>query len=177
MAGEGITIDVRGLRELDKLLKQAGPKAAKASLRAGLRAAARIYIKEGRKRLPASYRTLAKALNVKLARPKRGGNQLEAVVGATAGRRQRYNAWYAHIIEKGAEWSEDIVPQRARVLVESFRSRGGGTSYGRIIGTRARPGPLPPRPFLGPAFKGRSQEAIRAAGAKIWATLEKRLRR
>lgn len=151
-------MDVRGLKDLNRALKQLGRKGARNALRSGIRAGGRVLVKDARRRAP--YRTLKKAMTVKVNRQK-SPYEITAQVGPTAGKKAKYDAWWAHIVEYGAEPHEIVTKKKTL--------SDGTTAFGKRV---MHPG-LPPRPFLRPAFEQSKQQMVKAMGDKIWDSIKK----
>lgn len=154
-------IQVHGLKELDKALKQIGPRAAKNALRASIRAAGRVVVKDARRRLPPQYDTLKRSLFVKVNR-QRDPFSITAQVGPTTGRSAKYDGWYAHLVEFGVDPHEITVKNR-KVLVD----------YSTVYGKKVQHPGVPAKPFLTPAFEQNKQEIVEAQRKKLWEAIRK----
>ena len=96
--------EIKGGKELDRALKQLGPKFEKRIAKSAVRAGANVIAKEARLNVPEDSGTLKKSIKV-VARSKRVGDAVASVV-TRSGKKWRskgMDAWYAPLIEFGTK--------------------------------------------------------------------------
>lgn len=165
-------IKVEGLKELNKALKQLGPRAARNALRASIRAGGRVVVSDARKRLPPQYDTLKRSLSVKVNR-QRSPYEITAEVGPTTGKSAKYDGWYAHLVEFGVA-PHEITPKTKQVMVDAATSgRSGATQFGTVFGKKVQHPGVPAKPFLTPAFEQNKRAIIEAQRKKLWEAIRK----
>jgi len=95
-------LDIKGLEQLERNLKQLDQKNMLATFKSSLRAGGQVVLKAARKKLPANYNTLKKALKLK-PRRQRSINELKINIGLTVGKSAKYDGWYGHFVEYGID--------------------------------------------------------------------------
>jgi HK97 gp10 family phage protein len=156
MADTGFTI--RGGAELEKALRELPVKLERNILRGALRAGAKVFEQEAKRRVPTRTGKLRDSIRVSV-RARRGA--IVAMVKAGGGKER---VFYAHLVERGTA---------PHVILA-----GGGTAGGKLLAAGARlfgakvdhPGAAA-RPFMRPAFDTQAAAALEAVRAYI----EKRL--
>jgi len=96
--------EIQGAKELERALKQLGPKIEKSVAKSAVRAGANVIAKEARLRVPQESGTLKRSIRV-VARSRRTGDAVASVV-TRSGKRwnaKRMNAWYAPLVEFGTK--------------------------------------------------------------------------
>lgn len=152
-------VEIKGMAELRRNLKELGGKTSKNAIRAGLRAGGRDIVKQARTNLPGNYNTLRKSLTVIANKQK--GNELSVSIGPTIGINAKYDGWYAHIVERGAA-PHDISVSRKKALANT------DVVFGKSV---AHPG-IPARPFLLPALEGRERKVMNSMKIKVWEVIK-----
>ena len=95
--------EIKGGKELDRALKQIGPKFEKRIAKGAVRAGANVIAKEARLNVPKDSGTLKKSIKV-VARSKRVGDAVASVVTRSGKKFKGMNAWYAPMIEFGTKF-------------------------------------------------------------------------
>lgn len=163
---------IQGLAELDRLLKELPANIERNVLRGGLRAAGKVVEDEARRLVPVAppsgsnakaYGAAAGALRASIrtamrVRTKAGWVNAQVKAG-------NKHAWYAHLVEFGTarHW---IKPRNRKSLFFAGLAREAVDHPG------ARP-----KPFMRPAFDGKSQAAIEAMADYIRQRLPKELKK
>lgn len=136
-----ITGEVRGLREVDRVLAELGPRVARRLAGNAVRAGGRVIRRKAVEKVPKRTRKLARAIIV------RGGKDAgTAVVGA-----RRPTSNITHLVEFGTK-GHRIGPKRGGKVLR--------LADGRFVRSARHPGARA-RPFLGPALEGGQAEAVR----------------
>lgn len=126
-------MSIRGLKEVKAAMKKAPMEIQRKVIVAGVRGGAAEYLKIARKNLPANYFTLKKSLKIRKRRPRRR-YEVRFTVHPERGRKARFDGWYAHIVEYGAQRHE-ITP-----LVKGGLSFNPGTGTPIVRGKANHPG-------------------------------------
>ena len=146
---DGIRIDTKGFRDLEKSLLRLEKKAARKLLRKAVTRAAAIPRKDARSRAPAETGTLKKSLGVIYRTYKRaGGGTRTAIIGPRTGFGQSV------VVGGKSQWRD---PVKYAHLVEY------GTAPHVLASGRQHPG-TSPRPFMRPAFDNNVNAMIRKIG-------------
>lgn len=138
---------ITGGRELDAFMQQLSIKVERNILRAALRAGANVIKETAKSNVPVKTGALRKSLQVTTGSK---GSTVTARLKASG-----KVAPHAVLVEFGTR-PHKIKPRRA----------GGLTVGGHVVAEVDHPGSRP-KPFLRPAFDGKSGAAIAAVGAKI----------
>lgn len=157
-----------GVKELERNLKKLELKQAKNVLRASIRAGGRVVVKAARNNLPGNYITLRKSLTVKVKR-QRSPVYIEAVVGMTVGKTAKYNGWYGHIVEFGAD--PHTIPATIKPG-SSYKNKTLKLNDKTYRATVNHPG-LPARAFLRPAFENNVKQVEKSFSGKLWEGIKK----
>ena len=165
-------IEIRGLDELHRLMRELPEKIERNILRGGLRAAAKVVEDEARRLVPVAppsggnakaYGVAAGALRASIRTSMRVRTKAGWVnAQVKAGNKQ---AWYAHLVEFGTarHW---IKPKNRKSLFFAGLAREAVDHPG------ARP-----KPFMRPAFDANAQGAIEAMADYIRQRLPKELKK
>ena len=152
---------VKGLDELLSNLKLLPHKMHNNVFKAGIRGAARAYIKESRKNLGPGYNTLKKSLKIKSRRsPKQ---RILMQVTPERGKNAKNDGWYAHIVEFGSfkhpgGW--DITPWRSRTEKEAGKRISGkkALSLGaNLVFSKTHHPPIKPTRFMSRAISNKNE--------------------
>lgn len=182
MASEVLTVE--GLRELDAKLKRMPAKIARGAVANGLRVGARVILRQAKSNAKqrGGSGTLSRALT--LARDRRAKRDSPAYsiyvrrgrsyqLGMRQGRRgssrkanrSSMDGFYGPFVELGTK-AHNIPRSPGRVVVWY----GSG---GPVFARRVRHPGATPKPFLGPAFNQRRQQALQAMKTAIAQRIEK----
>lgn len=170
------TAHVKGLAELDKMLKQLPEKIEKNIMRSAMRAGAKVIMLEAKQLAPVAppssknqkqYSGYAGALRdsirvstPKLSEIKRGTVAASVKVGGKQ-KGKTANAYYARWVEYGT----------AAHYIKA--KKGGSLSFGGIFAKGVLHPGAKPNPFMRPAADNASQAALMAIGQKIKSRLTK----
>lgn len=154
-----ITVKVEGLEQIQLKLKQLPKKIAKNVLAKMGRAGASMFIKKMRQKIPANMVTYRKALRYKQKSKSANEYNLRFTVGPTTGKDQKYDAWYAHILEFGAD-AHDIKPMKKKALIIGYTG-----DLDNIKGKVTHPG-IPPGRYMTRTFQNDYQEILNAVVIK-----------
>lgn len=148
-------VEISGLKELDKLLKEFTPKLEANILRGALRAGAKVLLDKARENVPVDNGDLKNSLKLK-TRNKRGA--LSATV--TAGDKKAY---YAHMIEFGTGSYYSGSGTRSKRSAYEIKPKKSRSLFfaGIFRETITHPG-IRPQPFMRPAFDEGNQQALDA---------------
>jgi len=136
-----VTIDVKGLAELDRFLQQLPANMEANVLRGALRAGAVVVAQEVRRLVPVRTGTLRDGIKVS-TRSRRG--KVTASIRATG-----KHAYIAHMLEFTGAAPHSISPKTGRALFFG----------GRLFKEVNHPG-FQKRPFMRPALDARAQDAV-----------------
>lgn len=161
-------VKLEGVDELRKLMKALPKRMEKNVLRTALRGSAAVVRDEARNNVPPNMTTLRKAITIQSSRGTRGIVRLK--VGWTKGRNARYDAWYGHFFEQGAD-PHDISPRTGEALRFSV---GGQVVFRPVV--KRHPG-IPAIHFLQRGFDSTQNKQIEAFKDKAWAGLVKQIKR
>lgn len=145
---------IGGGRELDDMLRTLAPKIERNIMRSALRAGANVFKKEAQATVRVNTGTLRRSLVVSTRQ--KGGT-----VTASVKARGKI-APHAHLVEFGTR-PHKIAPKGQKGALKI------GTN---VVGAVEHPGSKP-KPFMRPAFDGKSGEAVQATAAQIRARLTK----
>lgn len=152
-----ITIKIEGLSELDRKLRELGPKVAANGLRAANFAAARVFREAAKQEAP--IRT----------------GLLRANIIASRRRTPNYIAQHTiRLSSKARKYANTAQNRRLRRVGKKYRVEGPAF-YGRFVefGFHTRDGRfIPPNPFLRRAFTNNLQNAIEADRARLAKAVE-----
>jgi HK97 gp10 family phage protein len=135
---DGMSLQVEGLKELEKKLLAMGPKLARNGLRAAVGAGARVIRDEAKARVPVDSGVMRRSIYIKQIREMSGNSQQTFFVGVRSGkkyRRKNQDAYYWRWVEFG------------------YNAKNG-----RFI---------PAQPFMRQAFEGRKVAASDAIKQKL----------
>lgn len=149
---ESFQFELKGFKELDKLLKQLPQEAAKKALEPAVRAGANVIRKEARANAPG--KELKRHIIVKKSR--RTQYSVTYQIGTTK------KAFYAHFFEFGTS------PHLIKVFKKKSLA-GGGAFFGKEV---QHPGQKA-KPFLRPAMDTKRGEALQKIGEKLMETINK----
>ena len=144
-----MTIDVKGVIELNRLLKQLPGRVARNVARSGLRAGGAVIRDDARANLPSNYGTLKKSIYTKIGR-QRSPYLMAARIGPRSGG-SKYDGWYGHIVEYGTLGSRAEPVKKSRTVNHATPLPTG----------------LKPIPFMRPAFESSKERAVDAMRQKI----------
>lgn len=164
-----ITVKIIGLKKIEKKLKKLDPNKAKGLLRASLRAGGRVVVKAAKARLGSNYKTLRKSLTVRVKR-QRSARFMDAEVGPTVGRDAKYNGWYAHIVEGGAD-PHTIPKSNKRGDRNAKTLQLDEKTFRSVV---QHPG-IAARPFMRPAYDNNVKAIEKAFAKKMWEGINKLL--
>lgn len=160
MPKDEVTVNVKGLRELERVLKKLPERMGRLVLLKSLRAGAKPIIDAAKAKAPVETGRLRDSI---IARAQRIESPLTASVAVgPAGRR----VFYGHLVEFGTD-PHKIKAKPFRVL----RLRDG-----RFVKSVQHQGQTA-RPFLRPAFDERGSEAMRKIKTELGRNVEKAARR
>ena len=160
---------IEGLAELQRAMKVLPQNIQKNVMVAAVRGGGRELINQSKKNLPPGYFTIKKSLKIKKRRSKRP-YEVRFTVHPERGRGAKFDAWYAHIVENGAQ-PHEIEPLNRKAL-----SVKGPSNFGNIdiaFGKVHHPGVRPTK-FMYRAF--RREKQILAAMVKAGRRSFKRLK-
>lgn len=166
------TRQIDGLEQLKQVMKELPVKLQKQVIDATVRGGAREVAKLYKQNLPPKYKTLKRATKV-IKRKARGRTETKYTITPTRGNNSTYDAWYAHIVEKGAQ-PHEITPKVKKVLKigEGYYNTDHGLRWGTGFVTKAQrhPGVRPTRAMYR-AFKQHNKifQAMIAKGQKRFA--------
>ena len=180
-----ITVQVRGLAELERKLQDLPVKLAKKHLRDALRAGGNVFKRQMQANLQGHRLSgeLASGITVKtgagvggglLGKASLGPFTIAAVTGkdtsqgtasAQIGPARRKGGWRAHFLEFGTR-GHFIRPKNKKVLAR------GGKIFGKIA---VHPGARK-HPFIAPAFDAKKEEATRVIAERLRRGLEQEAR-
>jgi len=160
--------EVKGLKEMERLLRKLPDRVAANALASALRAGGRPIIRQARKNLGGTNSAIAQTLKTKVLR-KRGKGIRAALVGAGVSKRRNKatgetvtrDGWYAHIVEFGT------LASRTRPLSSKTKRKKHKSPL---------PRGLKSKPFLRPAFDTTKSASLNAISKKLWANIKKELR-
>lgn len=172
-------LNVKGLKELDKFLKELPVKFERNIKRAGLRQAGNVYKEAAKNGIKSISGDLARSVRVTSRINKKKGT-IDAAVKAGVSRKHK-NAFTAPFVEFGTK-PHFIKVQESEKQINYRLSRKRGTVVreslttinrnslkigSKFVGpTVSHPG-SDPHPFMRPAFDSKSQEAIKAFGEHV----------
>lgn len=160
---------VEGLEELKKNMKAFPLKLQRTVITAAVRGGAAEVAKMYKKNLPPGYFTLKKAIRVRKRRPK-NRYEIRWTIHPERGNKAKFDAWYAHIVEDGAQPHEITTKLRRSLSIK------GPSSFGNVDAAFARvhhPGVRPTK-ALTRAFRNQKQvlTAITKAGQRSFKRLK-----
>lgn len=170
------TKPIEGLDELKKAMASLPAKLQKKVIEGATRDGASEVAKLYKRNLPSNYRTLKRATKV-IKRRSRGKTETKYTVTPTRGKGAKFDAWYAHIVERGAQPHEiNVKTAKALRLVEGYYFKSGsGLRYQTGFAQRIikHPGVRPTRAMYR-AFKQQAAilNAMVAGGKKRFAKLK-----
>jgi HK97 gp10 family phage protein len=103
---DSVTMDIQGLDELVKKMRELSPKLARNGLRAAVNAGAQVVKKEAASRVPVDTGALKRAVYAKQIRELSGDTQQTFYVAVRQGRRERAknrDGWHWRFIEFGTK--------------------------------------------------------------------------
>lgn len=103
-----IKMDVHGLKELERKLRELPEKLAKNGLRAAVAAGSRLVASEARRRVPVDSGTLKRSIYTKQIREESNNQQQTFYVGSRHGKKEQAkgrDAYYFPFVEFGTEKS------------------------------------------------------------------------
>lgn len=161
-------VNIKGLAELDKVLRDLPGKLARNVVRGSLRAAATVVADEARVRAPVRTGGLRESIRVS-TRVVHGVPQAKVVAGTKSGKKTKggHDVFYAHMIEGGTA-AHTIEPKNRRAL-----KLGGFFEDEQFVASAEHPG-FPARPFMRPAMDAKFRQAVLAARDYAYARLERR---
>lgn len=142
---------IGGGRQLDDFLKTLSTKVEKNIMRSALRQGANAFKDAVKANIPVDSGALRRSVRVST---KAKGGRVTASL-----RVGNKRAWYGHMVEFGTR-AHQILPKNAKALAVA----------GMPVKSVDHPGAAP-RPFMRPAFDGRSAAAVQAVAAQIRARL------
>lgn len=158
-------IETKGLRDLEKKLRELPAKIEKKLMRGALRAGAVVYREAARANAPVAGGDLRRSIKVGSTNVKRG----QATAKVTAGDKKAY---YAHIVEFGS--GRFYTGTKRRIVGDKRKRRTADGGYiikpskkkalviaGQVRTQVVHPGSRP-QPFMRPAFDSASENAIAA---------------
>lgn len=151
---------VKGMDKVQKALESLPLNIQKRALNSSIRAGGREVVKQARKELRKSNKTmnLSKSIGVKVLKPK--GFTILSIVGPRVGKGQRYDGWYAHLVEYGTQ-PHKITPKK-----QNLENALNTNLYG-FKGSVDHPG-AKAKPFMRPAFDKSKKKSVDAFGKKLW---------
>ena len=157
-------LEVKGLKQLDRALKQLPARSAKRAIRSATRAGGREIIKEARKNLRKYNKTknLSKSLSIKMLRPRQ--YSITALIGPRVGKDQKYDGWYAHLVEFG------VAPHTIKSKKKGVLKLTDALTLGNdqaLVKSVEHPG-HPAKPFMRPAYDKKKRDSVKAVGEKLW---------
>lgn len=148
-----VSFKITGAKELQKKLRELGPKIEKKVMRQALRAGAKIIQAEAKKLAPVDSGELRAGIKVRAVKKRKPGQvRIRVSTGED-------DAFYGFFVEYG------YMKQETRRLPD-----------GKIISLKRGQGTptfVPPRPFVRPAFETKKEEATKAITAAIAAGIER----
>ena len=156
-------IKIEGADELEKFLQTFPEKVERKLLRQALSSGGTVIKTAAKARAPRKSGTLRKAIAVR-----RVPRRLAVEVYVRAGRSEKNDGWYAHIIERGAK-AHTIVPykNRKKVLADG----------GKVFGKRVRHPGVRARPFMAPAINAAARQAVEKIGERLSVLIEREVKR
>ncbi len=154
-------IEINGFRSLNKELGKLEGREARKKIRKALKKSARLIIVKARSNLPSQYSTLKKSMVSQFRKP-RSSNYQTIKIAFTVGYSARYNGWYAHIIERGAD-AHEILPKTRKAM---------NAGDDNIVKNVKHPG-VRARPFFRPAFDTKYKAMITTFGQTLFAEIKK----
>lgn len=161
---DGFTIKVEGLKELDRRLKELGPKVASKALRSAVSAGAQVIRKDAQVRVAKDTGRLKKAIFISRSRSASTQTKQTYIVGVRSGRKEQKkdrDAYYWRFIEFGHKPRKPKSPAYIARLQREGRSLEMGTQF------------VAARPFLVPAFESKKQEAFEKFRQKLRENIKK----
>lgn len=145
---DGITMRLVGAAKLDRKLTRIGKKTGQKIARRALRAGGKIILAEAKSRAPTGEKGL-----------------IPPSLRLRGGKRSRRNRGYVHIVvATAAGWF------RGATFYAAF------LEFGHFLGSRklgARRTFVPPKPFVGPAYRVKRQQALRRIMRKLAVGIER----
>lgn len=147
---------MEGFGELEKALSALPERVERNVLRKALRAGGRKIIKRARQNIKDKTGTLSKSLGIKVKRTRKG-SMVGIEVGARSGKKQKYDGFYAHMVEFGT---------RPHAIGRGDNVESGGKlTRGKQKG-RQHPG-MKARPFLRPAVDSTQSDVLNTIKEKM----------
>lgn len=157
---DAVRMEIQGLADLERRMRQLGPKLAKNALRSAVNAGAQVIKKEAQARAPENTGKLKKkAIYVTRSREESSDSKQTYKVAVRMGRKEQKkgrDAYYWWWVEFGTK-AHLIKAKISKVL------SGGGETFGREM---HHPG-TKPRPFLAPAFEAKKMQALERIKQKL----------
>ena len=169
---------ISGLAELNSVLQQLPVKVENKILRGALRAGAKVFLLEARKRVPVQSGALRRSLRIKTS-SRRGVVTATMIAGDSktnktvhkkkgGGIKVTYsNAWYAHLVEFGtaAHYVKSTKEKYSSVRIDK-NGKPARRQKSRVVSGVKHPG-AKPQPFMRPAFKAGQRAAVDAVANYI----------
>ncbi len=95
---DGVTVKMEGGDAVRGVLNKLPARIERKVLIKGLRAGAKVILKEARRLVPVRTGTLKRSLGIVVIR---GRGKAELAVAARSGKQRKYDGWYAHLVEFG----------------------------------------------------------------------------
>ena len=151
-----MTVQVKGLAELNKYLQQLPAKVEANVLRGALAAGARVVAAQARVNVPVDTGALRSSIRVGSSIDRRVGKVVAYVRAGSRGKTKSkgaVSAYYVHMIEYGVRAHEISVKTGKR-----------GLFFGGVVRKKVMHPGFGARPFLRPAMDTRARDAVVAAG-------------
>ena len=149
-----LTFEIRGGAELQARLRELPVKIERNVLRAAIRAGAKVFQDEARRRVPVRTGRLRDNIRVSV-RLVRG-----RVLGTVKAGGGKNAVWYAHLVERGTS-PHVILPAGGTLAGQALAVAG------RILGARVDHPGAAAKPFMRPAFDSRAAAALAAVAERI----------
>jgi len=158
-------IDFKGVKEFDREIKKLTGPQIKKVIRTGLKKGGAVIIKEAKQNLPPDYDTLRRSMRSAFRKPKTKFYQT-LKIGFTIGSSAKYNGWFAHIVEGGAD-AHEIESKNGKLL----------NAGDDIVTTRINHPGIVARPFFRPAFESKSQAVLKKFTTTVWAGIKANIKK
>lgn len=169
------TVEIKGLKELDAVLKSLPEKIEQNVMRGAIRAGQKIMIDAVREKLRTNQSiksgALEKSLRIRFDRKAKKRGWLNAKV--IAGDKEAY---YAHMVEFGTASHLIGVKKRKTLAIQMVGPSTKG-SNAKFIGTKVNHPGARPKPFMRPAFDESQQAAIEAFAEYVRKRLPRELKK